>query len=87
MKFALGTAAVLFVLLICIRNKRIFYTVAEKLSVFWFRLAASFLILFLLNLGAGLAGFFVPINIASGLLIAILGIPGIASVCALSVLL
>ncbi|MCW1929628.1 pro-sigmaK processing inhibitor BofA family protein [Bhargavaea beijingensis] len=87
MKLAIGIAAGLFLLLVLVRNKRILYTAAEKLSVFWFRLAAAFLVLFLLNVGLGLLGFFVPVNLMSGLMIAILGVPGVASVCALSVLL
>ncbi|WP_245744489.1 pro-sigmaK processing inhibitor BofA family protein [Bhargavaea ginsengi] len=87
LKLAIGIAAGLFILVVLVRNKRLLYTAAEKLSVFWFRLAAAFLVLFLLNVGLGLLGFFVPVNLMSGLMIAILGIPGVASVCALSVLL
>lgn len=60
---------------------------AEKLSVLWFRLAFAFLVLFLLNIAGGFVGLYVPINIGSGFLLALLGIPGVASVLVLAVFL
>lgn len=63
------------------------HTAAEKLSVFWFRLAFAFLVLFVLNIAGGFVGLYVPINIGSGFLLAILGIPGLASLLVLAVFL
>ncbi|WJY26751.1 MULTISPECIES: pro-sigmaK processing inhibitor BofA family protein [Sporosarcina] len=60
---------------------------AEKISVFWFRIAFSFLVLFLLNIAGGFVGLYVPINLGSGLLLAILGLPGAASLLVLAVFL
>ncbi|GKV70407.1 hypothetical protein NCCP2716_29050 [Sporosarcina sp. NCCP-2716] len=59
----------------------------EKLSVFWFRIAFSFLVLFILNIAGGFVGLYVPINLGSGLLLAILGLPGAASLLALAIFL
>jgi len=67
-------------------NKQI-RKVFERLSVYWFRLAFSFLVLFILNVSAGFIGIHVPVNITSGVVIAVLGIPGLASVCAFALIL
>ena len=61
--------------------------IAEKLSVLWFRLAFAFLVLFILNIAGGFVGLYVPINIGSGFLLALLGIPGLASLLVLAVFL
>ncbi|MHA6261433.1 pro-sigmaK processing inhibitor BofA family protein [Sporosarcina sp. CAU 1771] len=76
-----------FILLLLLMNKKQVRNVFERLSVYWFRLAFSFLLLFAMNIAAGFFGVYVPINIASGLLIAILGIPGFASICVFAILL
>ena len=49
----------------------------EWLSIFWFRLAFAFLLLFVLNVVGGLAGFEIPLNFFSAIVIALLGIPGV----------
>ena len=59
----------------------------EFLSIYWFRLAFSFLALFILNVGAGFFGVYIPVNVVSGLIITVLGIPGFASICALALIL
>ena len=58
----------------------------ERLSVFWFRLAFAFFILFLMNLAGGFIGIYIPVNIASGVILAILGIPGFADLCGFAIL-
>ena len=87
MKTALGILIVGFVFMLFLMDKEQIKKVMERLSVYWFRLAFSFLILFIMNVAAGFFGIYVPVNIASGLVITVLGIPGIASVCAFSILL
>ncbi|MCZ2260893.1 pro-sigmaK processing inhibitor BofA family protein [Sporosarcina sp. G11-34] len=88
MKSVLVILIVGFILLLLLLvNKKQVRKVMEHLSVYWFRLAFSFLLLFVLNIAAGFFGIYVPINIASGLLIAVLGIPGFASICFLAFLL
>jgi len=52
----------------------------EWLSVFWFRLAFAFLLLFLLNLVGSLVGLDISVNFFSAIIIALLGIPGVCSV-------
>jgi len=78
-----GIALLLFLFL----NKSSKGRVLEIISIWWFRIAFAFVILFAINLIASQLGFFIPINIISGLLIAFLGIPGIASVVAISMFL
>lgn len=78
-----GIALLLFLFL----NKSSKGRVLEIISIWWFRIAFAFVILFAINLIASQLGFFIPINIISGLLIAFLGIPGIASVVAISIFL
>ncbi|WP_075620478.1 pro-sigmaK processing inhibitor BofA family protein [Paenisporosarcina indica] len=78
-----GIALLLFLFL----NKSSKGRVLEIISIWWFRIAFAFVILFAINLIASQLGFFIPINIISGLLIAFLGIPGIASVIAISMFL
>lgn len=54
--------------------------VLEGLSVFWFRLACAFLLLFIIHLIVGYNGYNLPINLFSVLTIAIFGIPGILGI-------
>ncbi|AXI00703.1 pro-sigmaK processing inhibitor BofA [Sporosarcina sp. PTS2304] len=58
----------------------------ERLSVFWFRLAFAFFILFLMNIAGGFIGIYVPVNIASGIILAVLGVPGFAALCGFAIL-
>ena len=59
----------------------------EGLSVFWFRIACAFLLLFIIHLIVGYNGYNIPINLFSVLTIAIFGIPGILGVTFLLVFL
>jgi inhibitor of the pro-sigma K processing machinery len=84
----IGIVAVgLALLLLLTMDKKKIQQMMEKLSVFWFRLAFAFLILFAMNVAGGFIGLYVPVNIASGLLLAVLGIPGFATVCAFALFL
>lgn len=68
-------------------NKKKLQSHVEKLSIFWFRLAFAFLVLFTMNVLGGFVGIYVPVNIISGLVLTFLGIPGFASIFALALLL
>ncbi|GEN85042.1 hypothetical protein SLU01_33540 [Sporosarcina luteola] len=74
-------------LLLLMMDKKQIKKMTEKLSVFWFRLAFAFLALFILNIAGGFVGIYFPVNIASGFLLAILGIPGFAALFAFAVFL
>lgn len=87
MKVAIGILGVGVVLLLLLMNKRQVKKVFAFLSLYWFRLAFSFLILFIANVGAGFFGVYIPVNVVSGLLITVLGIPGFLSVVALAIIL
>ena len=70
----IGIVAVgLVLLLLLMMNKKQIRKMMDRLSVFWFRLAFAFLILFTMNVIGGFIGLYVPVNIASGLVLAILG--------------
>ncbi|WP_301110242.1 pro-sigmaK processing inhibitor BofA family protein [Sporosarcina sp.] len=86
MKF-LVVALIGAVLLILLRmNKNTLEKGMERLSVFWFRLAFAFFVLFLMNIAGGFIGIYVPVNIASGVILAVLGIPGFAALCGFAIL-
>ena len=87
MKAVIGISIVGVILLLLVMDKKRVKKVFEFLSIYWFRLAFSFLALFILNVGAGFFGIYVPVNIVSGLVITVLGIPGLASICVLALLL
>ena len=78
---------ILVLLLLVVVDKKHIQKALERLSVYWFRLAFAFLVLFAMNVAGGFVGIYVPVNIASGLLLAILGIPGIATLCAFAIFL
>lgn len=79
-------AALGIISLILLRmNKATLEKSMERLSVFWFRLAFAFFILFLMNIAGGFIGVYVPVNIASGIILAVLGIPGFAMLCGFAV--
>ncbi len=84
----IGIVAVGVVLLLLLKmNKKQIQKMMDRLSVFWFRLAFAFLILFTMNVIGGFIGLYVPVNIASGLVLAVLGIPGFATLCAFALFL
>ena len=87
MKVILPVLLIGFILIALLMDKKPLKNVLEFISVYWFRFAFSFLVLYLLNVGAGFFGVYVPINMASGLVITILGVPGFASIFALAILL
>ena len=58
----------------------------ERLSIFWFRLALAFLLLFILNLVGSFVGLNIPINFFSAIIIALLGVPGVFSIGLISFL-
>lgn len=87
MKVAVGILVVGMILLLLLMNKKQVKKVFEFLSVYWFRLAFSFLVLFIANVGAGFFGIYVPVNVISGLVITVLGIPGFLVVCTLAIIL
>ena len=84
MEIAIGVIVVGLILLFLLMDKKQVKKVFERLSIYWFRLAFAFLVLFIMNVAAGFVGIYVPVNIASGVVIAVLGIPGLASICALA---
>ncbi|WP_203249195.1 pro-sigmaK processing inhibitor BofA family protein [Sporosarcina beigongshangi] len=77
----------LVLLLLMVMDKKQIQKVLERLSVYWFRLAFAFLVLFAMNITGGFVGIYVPVNIASGLLLAVLGIPGVAALCTFAIFL
>ncbi|MER2090159.1 MAG: pro-sigmaK processing inhibitor BofA family protein [Sporosarcina sp.] len=77
----------LILLLLVVMDKKHIQKAFERLSVYWFRIAFAFLVLFAMNVAGGFFGIYVPVNIASGLLLAVLGIPGIAALCTFAVFL
>lgn len=79
--YLIGITVLLFLLL----NKASKGRVIEAFSIWWFRVAFAFVILFGINLIASQFGLFVPVNIIFGLLIAFLGVPGVASVITISI--
>ncbi len=84
----IGIVAVGFILLLLLAmDKKQIQKTMERFSIFWFRLAFAFLILFAMNVAGGFIGLYVPVNIASGLLLAVLGIPGFATICAFALFL
>ena len=75
------------VLLLLIMFRKSFSGIVEVLSIFLFRIGFSILLLFGVHLLLGLAGYTIPVNLFTGAVVAVLGIPGVASVVAISILL
>ncbi|AVK82127.1 hypothetical protein C3943_00370 [Lysinibacillus sp. B2A1] len=73
---------VLLFLYVIIRHAKM-GKILEGMSVFWFRFAFAFLLLFIIHLSMGYVGYNIPINLFSVLTIAILGIPGVLGITAL----
>lgn len=86
MKLVLPVLLLGFFLLVLLMDKKQVKNIFETISVYWFRLAFSFLVLFVLNIAAGFFGIYVPINLTSGLVITVLGIPGLTSILAIALL-
>lgn len=86
MKIALYVIGIILLLFIFL-NKQTKMQVIELFSIWWFRIAFAFVILFGIHVISSFFGFFVPVNIISGLIIAALGIPGIMSVLLISIVL
>lgn len=80
LKAIIGVLFVGSLLLLLLIDQKRLKSGLEFVSVYWFRLAFSFLALFILNVAAGFFGVYVPVNLVSGLVITILGIPGFFSV-------
>ncbi|WP_253724378.1 pro-sigmaK processing inhibitor BofA family protein [Sporosarcina sp. HYO08] len=87
MKIIMILSVGVFLLLLLMLDKKQIQKGLELLSIFWFRLAFAFLALFAMNVVGGFIGIYVPINIASGLILTILGIPGFAALCTFAVFL
>ncbi|MDI2585708.1 MULTISPECIES: pro-sigmaK processing inhibitor BofA family protein [unclassified Psychrobacillus] len=75
------------VLLLLIMFRKSFSGIVEGLSIFLFRIGFSILLLYGVHLLLGLAGYTIPVNLFTGAVVAVLGIPGVASVVAISILL
>lgn len=84
MKLVIIGCSIVLLLLLLFRKQ--FSTIFEGLSFFLFRLGFSFLFLFGVHLLLGLFGYTIPINLYTGAVVAVLGIPGVASVVAISIL-
>lgn len=83
MKLALYVIGIILLLFLFL-NKQSKVKVIELFSIWWFRIAMAFVVLFGIHVISGFFGFYVPVNILSGLMIAMLGIPGILSVLLIS---
>lgn len=83
MKFIIIGGSLVLLLLLMFRKS--FSGVIEGLSIFLFRIGFSVLLLFGVHLLLGLAGYAIPINLFTGAVVAVLGVPGIASVVAISI--
>jgi len=77
-----GVPVVLLFLYVIIRHAKL-GKILEGMSVFWFRFAFAFLLLFIIHMSLGYVGYNIPINLFSVLTIAILGIPGVLGITAL----
>ncbi len=76
-----------FISLVLLIDKQRIKKGLELLSIYWFRIAFSFLALFILNVVSGFFGLYVPVNIVSGLVITVLGIPGFLSIFLIAIFL
>jgi inhibitor of the pro-sigma K processing machinery len=63
-----------------------FSKIMEGLSFFLFRLGFSIFLLFGVHLLLGLFGYVIPVNLFTGAVVAMLGVPGVASVIAISII-
>ncbi|HLR09985.1 MAG TPA: pro-sigmaK processing inhibitor BofA family protein [Sporosarcina sp.] len=87
MKVAFFLVLVGMILVGILANRSFMKKLISIFSVYWFRFAFSFFVLFLLNVGLGFVGIFVPINIASAVVLTVLGFPGFVMVISLAIFL
>lgn len=87
MKVAFLLLIVGIVLLGLLMNRHYMKRIFQGLSIYWFRFAFSFFMLFLLNVLLGYVGIFVPINLALALTLTVFGVPGFFAVIGLSIFL
>lgn len=87
MKAILSVLLLGCILLVVLIDKQRVKRGLELISIYWFRLAFSFLALFILNISAGFFGVYVPVNLVSGLVITVLGIPGFLSIFLIAIFL
>ncbi|MFX3675380.1 MAG: pro-sigmaK processing inhibitor BofA family protein [Paenisporosarcina sp.] len=86
MKLTLCVIGIILLLFLFL-NKTSKLKVIEIFSIWWFRIAFAFVILFGIHVISSFFGFFVPVNIIFGLIIAALGLPGIMSILLISMVL
>lgn len=87
MSVALLLSLVGIVLLGVLVSKNGVKTLFQRVSVYWFRFALSFFVLFLWNVLMGFVGVFIPINLASAITLTILGLPGMVVITGLAIFL
>ncbi|GEL06578.1 pro-sigmaK processing inhibitor BofA family protein [Rummeliibacillus sp. G93] len=85
-KLIISLIGVLFVFYLLVKKPKGIRKVLELLSNVVFRITLSFCLLYILSYGAGYIGIWVPLNFASILIVAILGMPGAILVIALTLL-
>ncbi|MEI4771956.1 pro-sigmaK processing inhibitor BofA family protein [Psychrobacillus sp. FJAT-51614] len=73
------------VLLMLLMFRKSFSSIMERFSILLFRLGFSVLLLFGVHLLLGSFGYNIPVNLFTGAVVAVLGIPGVASVVAISI--
>ncbi|WP_391118794.1 pro-sigmaK processing inhibitor BofA family protein [Psychrobacillus sp. L3] len=84
MKLVIIVCSLMLLLFLLFRTS--FSKVMESLPFFLFRLGFSFFLLFGVHLLLGLFGYVIPVNLFTGAVVAMLGVPGVASVVAISIL-
>lgn len=82
-----GLGLLFFCLLFLFMKKDWLKKTVEIISIYWFRFAFSVLLLFILNIAGGFIGINIAVNIASSVVITVLGLPGIISICIISIFL
>ncbi|MGX9132834.1 pro-sigmaK processing inhibitor BofA family protein [Rummeliibacillus sp. JY-2-4R] len=83
-KLVISLIGILFVFYLVVRKPKGIRKVLELFSSVAFRITLSFCILYALSYGAGYLGIWVPLNFASILIVALLGIPGVFLVLCLA---
>lgn len=85
MKLVIIVCSLVLLLMLFVLRKPL-SEVMEGLSFFLFRIGFAVFLLFGVHLLLGMLGFFVPVNLFTGAVVAVLGVPGVASVIAISIL-
>ncbi|MBO2537410.1 pro-sigmaK processing inhibitor BofA family protein [Rummeliibacillus suwonensis] len=83
-KLIISLIGVLFICYWIIRRPKGIRKVLELFSNVAFRITLSFCVLYALSYGAGYLGIWVPLNFASILIVALLGIPGVLLIVCLT---